>query len=194
MSLLKFPSVLRVLYLAESTAYTISFIGRKIICYGFGADCDVRAENITHTSDGERFELIAEGKLFAASLNIVGEHHVMNALAAFCVGRELGLMNHIPASHVSANAKQAIKTLVKVIIEELISFGFFQQFLPFSFQKQGTPTMGGIMFIIAVFVSFLCGMILLGAFGGADMNGTDRPELIRSAAGLVMAGVFGYRP
>ena len=66
-------------------------LGRKIIRYGFGADCDVRAENITHTSDGERFELIAEGKLFAASLNIVGEHHVMNALAAFCVGRELGL-------------------------------------------------------------------------------------------------------
>ena len=66
-------------------------IGRKIIRYGFGADCDVRAENITHTSDGERFELIAEGKIFAASLNIVGEHHVMNALAAFCVGRELGL-------------------------------------------------------------------------------------------------------
>ncbi len=59
-------------------------------------------------------------------------------------------------------------------------------------KKQGTPTMGGIMFIIAVFVSFLCGMILLGAFGGADMNGTDRPELIRSAAGLVMAVLFGF--
>ena len=59
-------------------------------------------------------------------------------------------------------------------------------------KKQGTPTMGGIMFIIAVFVSFLCGMILFGAFGGADMNGTDRPELIRSAAGLVMAVLFGF--
>lgn len=59
-------------------------------------------------------------------------------------------------------------------------------------KKQGTPTMGGIMFIIAVFVSFLCGMILFGAFGGADMNGTDRPELIRSAAGLMMAVLFGF--
>lgn len=59
-------------------------------------------------------------------------------------------------------------------------------------KKQGTPTMGGIMFIIAVFVSFLCGMIMFGAFGGADMNGTDRPELIRSAAGLVMAVLFGF--
>lgn len=59
-------------------------------------------------------------------------------------------------------------------------------------KKQGTPTMGGIMFIIAVFVSFLCGMILFGAFGGADMNGTDRPELIRSAAGLIMAVLFGF--
>ena len=34
------------------------------------------------------------------------------------------------------------------------------------FSKQGTPTMGGIMFIIAVFVSFICGMILCHALGG----------------------------
>lgn len=59
-------------------------------------------------------------------------------------------------------------------------------------KKEGTPTMGGIMFIIAVFVSFLCGMILYGAFGGADWSGTDKPELIRSAAGLVMAVLFGF--
>ncbi len=59
-------------------------------------------------------------------------------------------------------------------------------------KKEGTPTMGGIMFIIAVFVSFLCGMILYGAFGGVDWSGTDKPELIRSAAGLVMAVLFGF--
>ncbi len=66
-------------------------LGRRVIRYGFGADCVVRAENITHNPDGDRFELAAEGKRYTASLNVVGEHHVMNALAAFCVGRELGL-------------------------------------------------------------------------------------------------------
>lgn len=59
-------------------------------------------------------------------------------------------------------------------------------------KKQGTPTMGGIMFIIAVFVSFVCGMILFHAFGATDFTGADRLELIRSAAGLVMAVLFGF--
>lgn len=66
-------------------------LGRRLIRYGLGADCDVMAGNIVHTPDGERFELIAEGKRYEAKLNIVGEHHIMNALAAFCAGREFGM-------------------------------------------------------------------------------------------------------
>lgn len=75
-------------YLATVSAENL---GRRVIRYGFGAGCEVRAENIVHTSDGEQFELVAEGKRYAAALNVVGEHHVMNALAAFCAGRELGI-------------------------------------------------------------------------------------------------------
>lgn len=75
-------------YLAAVSADNL---GRRVIRYGFGADCEVRAENIVHIPDGERFELVAEGKRYAAALNVVGEHHVMNALAAFCAGRELGI-------------------------------------------------------------------------------------------------------
>lgn len=59
-------------------------------------------------------------------------------------------------------------------------------------KKQGTPTMGGIMFIIAVTVCFAVGMIIICAAGGADASGADRQELIRSAAGLVMAVLFGF--
>ncbi len=60
-------------------------------------------------------------------------------------------------------------------------------------KKQGTPTMGGIMFIIAVFVSFLCGMILFHALGNVDLlNGAGRQELLRSSAGLVMAVLMGF--
>lgn len=60
-------------------------------------------------------------------------------------------------------------------------------------KKQGTPTMGGIMFIIAAFVSFLCGMILFHAFGAADLSSSvGRMELIRSSAGLVMAVLMGF--
>ena len=58
--------------------------------------------------------------------------------------------------------------------------------------KQGTPTMGGIMFIIAVVVCFSIGMVLFAVTGSADFTGADRLELIRSAAGLVMAVLFGF--
>lgn len=104
-------------YLRTVSAETL---GRRVIGYGFGADCDVRAENITHTSDGERFELIAEGKRFAASLNVVGEHHVMNALAAFCVGRELGISAEeiIPAflNYEASGMRQKIERLGDITV------------------------------------------------------------------------------
>ncbi len=65
--------------------------GRRLVHFGFGAGNDVRAENILHTEDGERFELVADGKRYPAELNVLGEHHIINALAAFCVGKEAGM-------------------------------------------------------------------------------------------------------
>ncbi len=60
-------------------------------------------------------------------------------------------------------------------------------------KKQGTPTMGGIMFIVAVFVSFICGMILYHALGRGDLtNPSDKQELIRSSAGLMLAVMMGF--
>ena len=59
-------------------------------------------------------------------------------------------------------------------------------------KKQGTPTMGGIMFIVSVAVCFACGMILFGAFGIADYQAADKPELIRSVSGVIMAVLFGF--
>lgn len=60
---------------------------RRMITYGFGAECDVRAENIVHTDSGERFDLVAEGKRYPAEIPVQGAHHVLNSLAAYCVGR-----------------------------------------------------------------------------------------------------------
>lgn len=59
-------------------------------------------------------------------------------------------------------------------------------------KKQGTPTMGGIMFIAATAVSFACGLIVLQGTGCADFSGADSAELIRGTAGLVMAVLFGF--
>lgn len=58
-------------------------------------------------------------------------------------------------------------------------------------KKQGTPTMGGIMFIAAITVCYVCGLILTqtAADGAAVM---DKAELIRGTAGFVMAVLFGF--
>lgn len=61
-------------------------------------------------------------------------------------------------------------------------------------KKEGTPTMGGIGFIIAVTVCFTAGMVIFG-YNGANYFGTDKPEFIRSVSGMIMAlllGVMGF--
>lgn len=58
-------------------------------------------------------------------------------------------------------------------------------------KKEGTPTMGGVMFIVAVTVCFVAGMIVFG-MNGADYMGADKFELMRTASGAVMALLFGF--
>ena len=70
---------------------TVDIPGRRIVRYGRNADCDVRAEDITQSDDGQRFTLVYGGKSYSAKLPVVGEHHVMNALAAFAAGIEAGM-------------------------------------------------------------------------------------------------------
>ncbi|MDE6727677.1 MAG: phospho-N-acetylmuramoyl-pentapeptide-transferase [Oscillospiraceae bacterium] len=57
-------------------------------------------------------------------------------------------------------------------------------------KKEGTPTMGGIGFIIAVTVCFTAGMIIFG-YSGANYIGTDKPEFLRATSGMIMALLFG---
>lgn len=76
-------------FLGKLTAESVG--SHKLIKYGFGAHNDIRAENIVHVDGGEEFALIYNGGSYAAKVNEVGEHHVLNALAAFAAGTELGL-------------------------------------------------------------------------------------------------------
>ncbi|MCH5204266.1 MAG: UDP-N-acetylmuramoyl-tripeptide--D-alanyl-D-alanine ligase [Oscillospiraceae bacterium] len=64
---------------------------RRIIRYGFGNVCDVYADSVIHQENGERFTLHYNGSSYEASVPAVGEHHILNALAAFCVGIEFGM-------------------------------------------------------------------------------------------------------
>lgn len=57
-------------------------------------------------------------------------------------------------------------------------------------KKEGTPTMGGIGFMIGITVCFTAGMIIFGN-SGANYTGADKPEFIRSVSGMIMALMFG---
>lgn len=71
----------------------------KLIKYGFNSENDVRAVNVRHIDGGEEFTLLYSGREYAASVPEVGEHHILNALAAFAVGIEFGMtaMEIVPA-------------------------------------------------------------------------------------------------
>jgi UDP-N-acetylmuramoyl-tripeptide--D-alanyl-D-alanine ligase len=74
----------RVAAMASLTAATVHW-------FGLSTSAEVRAEDIEATSTGTRFTLVVDGSRTPVSLRILGEHHVLNALAALAVARELGL-------------------------------------------------------------------------------------------------------
>ncbi|WP_213816346.1 UDP-N-acetylmuramoyl-tripeptide--D-alanyl-D-alanine ligase [Glaciihabitans sp. dw_435] len=59
--------------------------------FGLDESADVHAADIEATATGTSFSLIARGESSAVHLRILGEHHVLNALAAFSVADELGI-------------------------------------------------------------------------------------------------------
>lgn len=59
-----------------------------VITYGFGENCDVRAVEITHESiEGTGFFIEFGGRRTEAFVNSPGRHMVLNALAAYAVGK-----------------------------------------------------------------------------------------------------------
>jgi UDP-N-acetylmuramoyl-tripeptide--D-alanyl-D-alanine ligase len=64
----------------------------KVVPYGLRATADVRAENIrSKGTEGTEFEVVIGTSREHATLPLVGEHNVLNALAAVAVGVERGL-------------------------------------------------------------------------------------------------------
>jgi UDP-N-acetylmuramoyl-tripeptide--D-alanyl-D-alanine ligase len=68
--------------LTEATVFT----------YGFASAADVRAENLQLTAYGSyNFDLVYRGERIPASIPMLGEHNVLNALAAAAVGISVGM-------------------------------------------------------------------------------------------------------
>lgn len=63
-----------------------------VVTYGFAETSDVRGENLTISASGTyTFEIAIGSERAAASLPMLGEHNVSNALAAAAVGHVLGM-------------------------------------------------------------------------------------------------------
>ena len=76
---------------------------RHILSYGFGADADVRADDVLQEAGRTRFTLrLPECDPIAVTLNLPGRHNVLNALAAAAIGWQLGVA---PASIAHALAQ-----------------------------------------------------------------------------------------
>lgn len=64
----------------------------RIIKYGFEADADLIAKNLSHNTSRTTFDVHYKGELLGAlSLSVPGRQNVQNSLAAITIGLELGL-------------------------------------------------------------------------------------------------------
>jgi UDP-N-acetylmuramoyl-tripeptide--D-alanyl-D-alanine ligase len=59
--------------------------------FGLSQGADVRADDIEATASGTNFTAVVGERRMPVRLRILGEHHVMNALAALSVAHELGV-------------------------------------------------------------------------------------------------------
>lgn len=63
-----------------------------VLTFGFSKNADVRAENLQLTPAGSyNFDLLCAGERIPTSIPILGEHNVVNALAAAAVGLAVGM-------------------------------------------------------------------------------------------------------
>ena len=65
--------------------------GATVRWFGRGSAAEVRAEDVEVTPEGTRFRAIVDGDVFPVVLRVLGEHHVMNALAAIAAATSLGI-------------------------------------------------------------------------------------------------------
>lgn len=74
----------RVAEMAKITPATVRW-------FGLGESAEVRAVDLEATAIGTAFTLVVGSDRMPVRLRILGEHHVMNALAALAVAHELGI-------------------------------------------------------------------------------------------------------
>jgi len=65
--------------------------GQDVRWFGRGERAEVRAVDVEVSASGTRADLLIDGEPFSLTLRVLGEHHVMNALAALAAATALGV-------------------------------------------------------------------------------------------------------
>lgn len=68
-----------------------SLTAARVVWFGLDDTADPRAEDLTASASGTSFTLVSGNERRTVTLRILGEHHVMNALATIAAVRELGV-------------------------------------------------------------------------------------------------------
>ncbi len=64
----------------------------QVIYYGLDSEhCDVKGKDVREEENCTMFTIVADGKEYPAMIPTIGKHNVLNALAAFAVGRTFGM-------------------------------------------------------------------------------------------------------
>ena len=104
---------------------------------------------------------------------------------------------NIPAAAITAVLSFGITALLGfVAIPALKKLKFGQTILDIGpawhKSKNGTPTMGGVMFIAGVIISFTAGIAILWASGAIKLDVTGSQQLIKAISAVIMAVLFGF--
>jgi len=65
--------------------------GQDVRWFGRGERAEVRAVDVEVSASGTRADLLVDGEPYTLTLRVLGEHHVMNALAAIAAATALGV-------------------------------------------------------------------------------------------------------
>ncbi|MGN7970136.1 UDP-N-acetylmuramoyl-tripeptide--D-alanyl-D-alanine ligase [Microbacterium sp. 22296] len=65
--------------------------GQDVRWFGRSERAEVRAVDVEVSASGTRAELLVDGQAYTLTLRVLGEHHVMNALAALAAATALGV-------------------------------------------------------------------------------------------------------
>jgi len=79
---------------AEVQALVGRITDRRVVTYGFNAQADVRAQNLTYKDGMAQFDIALQSEdrmIEGCTLPMPGDHNVSNALAAVAVARHLGM-------------------------------------------------------------------------------------------------------